>query len=95
MDFPDIHRVVTGHDAEGRSIVSQASPLATVLELSAIPGTRFHEVWNTAGCPAPIGDGPDPTLGKLMLPPPAKAPGSASWTFHPTPPSSWPAAPRK
>ncbi|MCB1361748.1 MAG: cupin domain-containing protein [Rhodobacter sp.] len=69
--LPDITRVVTGHDAEGRAVVASDGPLSTVVSLSAIPGTVFHEVWSTAGAPAPVDNGPDPTLGPLSLPPPA------------------------
>ncbi|WAC70835.1 cupin domain-containing protein [Roseateles sp. SL47] len=70
MSLPPIHRVVTGHDDAGRSRVSSHGPLPTVRELAAIPGTVFHEVWSTAASPAPIHNGPDPTLGPLVLPPP-------------------------
>ncbi len=71
MTFPKIHRVVTGHDASGKAIVSIEGALPTVVELSAIPGTVFHEVWSTAGAPAAVDNGADPTVGALVLPPPA------------------------
>ena len=70
MSFPPIHRVVTGHDAQGRALVSHQGPLPTVVDVAAIPGTVFHEVWSTAATPAPVDNGPDPTLGPLTLPPP-------------------------
>lgn len=70
MAFPSIHRVVTGHNAEGRAVVTSAGPLPTVVEIAAIPGTVFHEVWSTAQSPAVVDNGPDPTLGPLVLPPP-------------------------
>lgn len=70
MHLPAIHRVVTGHDAEGNAIISAQGPLPTVVELTAIPGTVFHEVWSTAATPATIDNGADPTLGALVLPPP-------------------------
>ncbi|MDM0107604.1 cupin domain-containing protein [Variovorax sp. J22R24] len=70
MSFPPIHRVVTGHDDKGRAVVSSDGPLATVVELQGIEGVVFHEVWSTAGTPAAIDNGPDPTPGPLMLPPP-------------------------
>ena len=72
MEFQSIHRVVTGHDAEGRAIVLANGPLSTVVEIQAIPGTVFHEVWSTAETPAPIAPAEaDPTIGALTLPPPA------------------------
>ena len=70
MSFPPIHRVVTGHDADGKAIVASSGPLPTVVEIAAIPGTVFHEVWSTAATPTPVDNGADPTLGPLMLPPP-------------------------
>lgn len=70
MSLPSIHRVVTGHDAQGRAVVSSDGPLPTVIEIAAIPGTIFHEVWSTAASPAPLDNGADPTLAPLMLPPP-------------------------
>jgi mannose-6-phosphate isomerase-like protein (cupin superfamily) len=70
MTFPPIHRVVTGHDDKGKAIVCSSGPLPSVVEIAAIPGTVFHEVWSTAAAPALVGNGPDPTLGPLMLPPP-------------------------
>lgn len=72
MSFPAIHRVVTGHDASGKAIVSLNGPLAKVVELDAIPGTVFHEVWSTSESPALVGNGPDPTVGLLSLPPPKR-----------------------
>ena len=70
MTFPPIHRVVTGHDAEGRAIVTSDGPLPTVVEIQAIPGTVFHELWETRATPAPVDNGADPTTGPLKLPPP-------------------------
>ena len=70
MSAPPIRRIVTGHDPQGRAIIAADGPLPTVVELAAIPGTVFHEVWSTPAAPAPVGNGPDPTLGPLNLPPP-------------------------
>lgn len=70
MSLPIIHRVVTGHDGEGRAIVASEGPLSVVAELQGIAGVVFHEVWSTAGTPARIDNGPDPTPGPLVLPPP-------------------------
>ncbi|MBV5291392.1 MAG: cupin domain-containing protein [Curvibacter lanceolatus] len=70
--FPPIHRVVTGHDDQGRAIISSQGPLPTVVAIEAIPGTVFHEVWSTDASPARVDNGADPTLGALRLPPPAQ-----------------------
>lgn len=70
MKNPSIHRVVTGHDQDGKAIVCSDGPLSTVVELSALPGTVFHEVWSTTGMPATVDNGDDPTVGPISLPPP-------------------------
>ncbi|RLJ38302.1 cupin domain-containing protein [Acidovorax sp. 106] len=70
MGFPVIHRVVTGHNTQGRAVVASDGPLPTVVDIAAIPGTVFHEVWSTAQSPAIVDNGSDPTLGPLVLPPP-------------------------
>ena len=70
MSLPPIHRVVTGHDADGHAVVASEGPLATVVELKGIEGVVFHEVWSTSGTPAVIDNGLDPTQGPLLLPPP-------------------------
>jgi len=68
--LPAIRRVITGHDANGKAVVTANTPVPTVVEIEAIPGTVFHEIWQTLATPAPIGNGADPTLGALVLPPP-------------------------
>ncbi len=70
MSLPPIHRVVTGHDAHGKAIVSSNGPLATVAEITGVPGTVFHEVWSTSATPASLNNGADPTMGPLTLSPP-------------------------
>jgi mannose-6-phosphate isomerase-like protein (cupin superfamily) len=71
MNLPRIHRVVTGHTEAGKAIVVSNGSLSLVKELASIPGTVFHEVWNTSCTPPAIDNGADPTLGDLVLPPPA------------------------
>ena len=71
MSFPVIHRVVTGHDAHGKAIITSNGSLPTVVEIAAIPGTVFHEVWETRATPALIDNSADPSTGPLTLPPPA------------------------
>lgn len=85
MAFPSIHRVVTGHNAQGRAVVASEGPLPTVVEIAAIPGTVFHEVWSTVQSPAVVDNGPDPTVGALVLPPP---PGGTRLRFVDIPPDT-------
>lgn len=68
--LPPITRIVTGHDGAGSAVISSQGPLPKVVELAAIPGTVFHEVWATTESPAYVGNSADPTLGPLTLPPP-------------------------
>lgn len=70
MSLRPVRRVVTGHDADGQAIIAADGRLPTVVELLAIPGTIFHEVWSTQGSPARIDNGPDPSTGPIQLPPP-------------------------
>ncbi|MCB1394917.1 MAG: cupin domain-containing protein [Rhodobacter sp.] len=84
MPFPPIHRVVTGHDAAGRAVIVSSGPLPVVRELEAIPGTVFHEVWNTPAQPL-ADNGPDPATGAIVLPPP---PGGTRIRFVDIPPDS-------
>ncbi len=84
-NFPPITRVVTGHSPDGRSILTEVGPLPTVVEITAIPGTVFHEVWSTAESPARVADDGDPTIGALVLPPP---PGGTRIRFVDIPPDT-------
>ncbi|MBD8893298.1 cupin domain-containing protein [Roseibium litorale] len=83
--LPPITRVVTGHAEDGRSIVSEHGPLPTVVEVTAIPGTVFHEVWSTSESPARVSNDADPTTGPLTLPPP---PGGTRIRFVDIPPDT-------
>lgn len=66
MPLSPIHRVVTGHDAAGKSVVASEGPLSTIVEFEAVPGMIFHEVWETSATPARVDNGADPTLGPTM-----------------------------
>lgn len=66
MSFPPIHRVVTGHDVDGKAVISINGPLPTIVEFEAVPGMIFHEVWETANTPAQVDNGPDPTISAMM-----------------------------
>jgi quercetin dioxygenase-like cupin family protein len=61
-------RVVTGHDASGRSVVLEDGP---VRRSQAIPGAVFHELWNTREMPAPVqtAEPHEPTDRPLVTPP--------------------------
>ena len=64
-----IRRIVTGHNAQGKAVIAQDSAPPQTIELKAVPGTIFHEIWNTNASPTPIDNGDDPTLRPLQLHP--------------------------
>jgi mannose-6-phosphate isomerase-like protein (cupin superfamily) len=66
-------RVVTGHTAEGVSVVVSDGPVPVSRELPA-DGVAFHEIWSTTGAPAPINatETTDPTERELAVPPPER-----------------------
>lgn len=68
-------RIVTGHDPQGRAIIASAGPPPSTFAIKSVPGLVFYEIWRTADSPAPIDNGPDPTLVPLNLLPAAR--GSA------------------
>ncbi len=52
-------RIVTGHDASGRSVVLSDAPTPKTLDIGT---AAFHEIWITDRTPAPIAASePEPT----------------------------------
>jgi mannose-6-phosphate isomerase-like protein (cupin superfamily) len=68
---PKVRRIVTGHDADGRSIVQEDGPPARVVTLGGESGATFHEIWNTPALPAAVdrASGEPPEPGIRLLPP--------------------------
>ncbi len=65
MNVP--RRVVTGHDAEGRSVVLSDGPTPRSHDIGV---AVFHELWNTRATPAPISRSErEPTERPLVTPP--------------------------
>ena len=67
--LPEFKRVVTGHNPQGLAIVASNGPTPTVFPLSAVPGTVFHELWNSSASPVPLDNASDPTRKPLQLSP--------------------------
>jgi quercetin dioxygenase-like cupin family protein len=62
-------RIVTGHDASGRSVVLSDAPTPKTLDIGT---AAFHELWITAQTPAEIAaTEPEPTDRPVRTPPPA------------------------
>jgi quercetin dioxygenase-like cupin family protein len=70
LSLPVPRRVVTGHDAEGRSVVVSDGPAPKSLKISS---AVFHEIWSTTDTPAPIRpeEPAEPTSRPLRTPPDA------------------------
>jgi naringenin degradation protein FdeH len=64
-----IRRVVTGHDVEGKAVVSMDGAPPKVVDDLGQPGLVLSEIWATDDCPAIIDNGKDPTARDLMLRP--------------------------
>ena len=69
-ETPRVRRVVTGHDAQGRSIVLSDGPAPRVFTLDG-RGSAFVELWTTRATPAPIdrASGEPPEQGVHLFPP--------------------------
>jgi len=68
--MPDVpRRIVTGHDASGRSVVLSDTPSPKTIDVGT---AAFHEIWVTDRVPAAIpGTEPEPTDRPVRTPPPA------------------------
>src|SRR3954453_379576 len=61
-------RIVTGHDAAGKSVVLSDAPAPKTLDIGT---AAFHEVWIASEMPAPIAAAePEPTDRPVRTPPP-------------------------
>ena len=71
MKEAPVRRIVTGHDAAGRSIIQQDAPVPRVQRVGGAHGPLFFEVWNTRDTPAPIdrASGEPPEAGLQLAPP--------------------------
>jgi hypothetical protein len=64
-------RVLTGHDAEGRSTIIADGIAQNVKELPGIPGLALTDLWETAGAPASNEGHADAAARPVRLEPPA------------------------
>ena len=63
-------RIVTGHDADGRSVVLSDAPTPKTLDIGT---AAFHEIWITDRTPVEIAaTEPEPTDRPVRTPPPAE-----------------------
>ena len=65
----EVRRIVTGHDASGKSVVLSEGPNPKTLDIGT---AAFHEVWITDRTPVEIAaTEPEPTDRPVRVPPPA------------------------
>jgi mannose-6-phosphate isomerase-like protein (cupin superfamily) len=65
-----VRRVVTGHDAQGRSIILSDGPATSVKEIPTFPGLALTDFWETAGAPASNAGSADAANRPVHLEPP-------------------------
>jgi mannose-6-phosphate isomerase-like protein (cupin superfamily) len=70
--MPEVRRVVTGHDREGRAVIQEDRAVPRVQRVGGEHGPLFHEVWNTRETPARIDRASgEPAENGIQLVPPA------------------------
>ena len=62
-------RIVTSHDAQGRSIIIADAPAPSVFEPKARPGEAITELWRTGAAPAFNRGNDDPAAAPQLMPP--------------------------
>lgn len=67
-----IRRVVTGHDAHGRSVFTQDGASPFILVMPAVPGLVVTDVWKSHQSPADNASQFEPCTAKITLTPPAR-----------------------
>ena len=65
-----VRRVLTGHDAQGRSTFIADGPAPNVKEMSAMPGLALTDLWETGGAPASNEGDKDAAARPVHLEPP-------------------------
>jgi mannose-6-phosphate isomerase-like protein (cupin superfamily) len=65
-----VRRVLTGHDAEGRSTIIADGFAGNVKEIPGIPGLALTDLWETAGAPATNDGHADAAARPVRLEPP-------------------------
>jgi mannose-6-phosphate isomerase-like protein (cupin superfamily) len=64
-----IRRIVTGHNAAGKSIIMQDAFATSILEMAAMPGLRVTDLWETTTAPADLSSDADPVDRPVHLEP--------------------------
>lgn len=64
-----IRRIVTGHNAAGKSIIARDALATSILEMAAMPGLRVTDLWETTTAPADLSSDADPVDRPVHLEP--------------------------
>src|SRR5262244_662174 len=83
-----IRRIVTGHNAAGKSIIAQDAFATSILELEAVPGLRATDLWETTTAPADLSSNADPVARPCTSHLHQQARSFESSSFPPMPPSA-------
>src|SRR5258708_34889356 len=67
-----IRRIVTGHDARGRSVIVSDASSPHVMTLRGIPTFGVTEIWTTDSMPADNNASKDPCKAPVQLAPPKR-----------------------
>ena len=70
MNASPIRRIVTGHDAQGRSCIIEDGPSPAVRLVPERPGYRVTNLWRTVGSPTDIDDTDSIAEHQGVAPPP-------------------------
>lgn len=65
-----VRRVVTGHDARGRSVIQRDGYARNVKEMASMPGLALTDLWETDGAPASNDGKADAAARPVRLEPP-------------------------
>jgi mannose-6-phosphate isomerase-like protein (cupin superfamily) len=65
-----VRRVLTGHDAEGKSIVLMDGLAPNIKEMASMPGLALTDLWETKGAPARNAGSADNAARPVRLEPP-------------------------
>jgi hypothetical protein len=65
-----IRRIITGHDAAGRSTILQDGPSPNAMNMAGIDHFGVTDLWKTFGAPADIESAKDPCGDPITLAPP-------------------------
>jgi mannose-6-phosphate isomerase-like protein (cupin superfamily) len=67
-----VRRVLTGHDAEGRSKFIADGPAPNMKEMASMPGLALTDLWETSGAPASNSGDADAAARPVRLEPPPR-----------------------